>query len=123
MITITEEMAERGGICPECGKFFRPNGIGPEDIPELTTVLDKLPSSALLRYGARFHDWMYHLGVLWGPRELADLVMYWKNEAIIAEKGKWWNRWYYRAANLRNYQIVREFGWKFWNKNGCKERN
>jgi len=120
MIVITERMAERGGICPVCQKWFRPNGIGPTDVKELVTVLNELPSSHLLRYGANWHDWAYHLGPAWGTRDEADLMMFLKNEDIIAKKGKWWNRWFYRAANQRNYQIVRELGWKFWSANGCK---
>jgi hypothetical protein len=120
MIFLSEMLVQKGGICPICGKYFRPNGVGPSDIPELTTVLDNLPSSILLRYGSNFHDWAYHLGPAWGTREDADFLMYAKNEAIITEKGNWWNRWLYRIANKRNYMAVREFGWKFWNENWCK---
>jgi hypothetical protein len=113
-------MAERGGICPVCKKWYRPNGVGPSDLPELTRVLDNLPSSGLLRYGANWHDWSYHIGVNWGSRMEADILMFEKNEEIIDKKGTWWNRWFYRWANERNYRAVRDFGAKFWNENGCK---
>ena len=120
MIYISENLALNGGVCPVCGKIYKPNGVGPSDLPELTTFLNELPSSSLLRYGAAFHDWAYHLGPAWGSRINADLLMYSKNEFIIKEKGKWWNRWFYNWANKRNYIAVREFGEPFWNKNGCK---
>ena len=45
MIFITEDIAEQGGNCPVCGKLFRPNGVGPQNIPELTSVLNALPTS------------------------------------------------------------------------------
>jgi hypothetical protein len=123
MIEITEDLAKRGGYCPNCGEWFRPNGVGPTDIKELATVLNQLPSSSVLKYGSNFHDWYYHIGIAWGTRDEADLEMFLKNEYIINKKCNWWfTRWYYRSANQRNYLFVREFGWKFWNKNGCKKK-
>ena len=80
MIKLTEIMVLNGFICPVCGKFFKPNGVGPESAPKLTKLLNKLPSSHVLRYGAYWHDSAYHLGKNWGSREDADLLMYEKNE-------------------------------------------
>lgn len=119
MIEITEEMAAKGGICPVCGKEYVPNGVGPDSIPELTTVLDNLPSSHLLRYGANWHDWFFHLGDKWGTQEDADRIMYELNEKQISLKCSWWNAWYYRIMNKRNYVFVRKFGHNFWGKDGC----
>jgi len=119
MIDITEETAQKGGLCPICGKYFQPNGIGPMSIPKISTMLDKLPSSHLLRYGANFHDWYFHLGENWGTQEEADNMMFDLNEIKIREKCKWWNAWYYRVMNKRNYYFVREFGHNFWGKDGC----
>lgn len=118
MITVTKEMAEKGGVCPICGRFFKPNGVGGEgDI--LTPIIDNLPSSSVLRFGCNFHDWFFHLGNNWGTREQADKMMYELNEKQISLKCKWWNAWYYRIMNYRNYIAVRKFGHRFWDKDGC----
>lgn len=119
MFDITEQIAQHGGLCPVCGKYFQPNGVGPMSIPMISTALDKLPSSHLLRYGANFHDWLYHLGTAWGSRLQADDMMFNLNELRIRQKARWWNAWYYRAMNRRNYVFVREFGDQFWNDKGC----
>ena len=119
MIEITERMALQGGICPCCKKFFRPNGVGPDAIPELTTVLNKLPSSSILKHGANFHDWAYHLGTLWGCRESADLLFYEKNEEKIKRECSIFTAWFYRIMNKRNYLFVKELGQTFWDQNGC----
>ncbi len=122
MITVTEEMAARGGLCPVCGHQFRPNGVGPTDIKELATALNSLPSSHVLKYGANWHDWAYHLGRAFGSREQADDLMLTKNREKIGRLHRSWieKQWLY-AMNYRNYYAVRVFGSKFWNKKGCKD--
>lgn len=119
---LTEEMAQKGGTCPSCGKMFRPNGVGPEDVEVLRSMLDNLPSSHLLRYGANYHDWYYHLGPKYATREHADLLMWSINKWYIEEKASWWNAWYYRIMNKRNYLFVREFGGMFYNDEGCENQ-
>jgi hypothetical protein len=89
----------------------------------LATVLDNLPSSHLLRYGANYHDWAYHMGDLWGSRLEADNLMVEKNEEKIKRECSVFTTWFYRAMNRRNYLFVREFGSSFWGKDGCKEKN
>lgn len=118
---ITEEMAIKGGNCPCCGSFFRPNGVGPSDSKTLATMLNALPSSSVLRYGANYHDWAYHMGKYWGTRINADILMLMKNEEAI-RKLPWWYRWYYRAANKRNYAFVRAMGAEHWDRDDCKPR-
>jgi hypothetical protein len=120
MIKITEGLASKGGHCPVCGRFFRPNGVGPQSYETLSSVLNWLPSSSILRYGANFHDWYFHLGSNWGTQEYADKIMFELNEKEIKRRCKWFNSWYYRLANKRNYLFVREFGHNYWDKDGCK---
>jgi hypothetical protein len=116
---ISEYMALRGGKCPSCGRFFRPNGVGPEDNAALSSLLSKLPSDHILRYGANFHDWAYHMGSDWGTREDADLLMLQKNRQEILRKVAVWSRWFYYAMNYRNYWAVRIGGKKHFNSKGC----
>ena len=120
MIFITEDLAQQGGSCPVCGKMFRPNGIGPQDIPELATMLNNLPTSHVLKYGCNFHDWGYHFGGSDKARKEADDLMYAKNKWKIGAYVKWYSRPFYHAANYRNYWFVRTFGAKFFGKDGCK---
>jgi len=122
MIFITEDIAEQGGNCPVCGKLFRPNGVGPQNIPELTSVLNALPTSHVLRYGANFHDWLYHIGKTEADRKAADELMYAKNKWKIGVCVKYYKRAFYHAANYRNYLFVRWFGKKFFYKDGCKPK-
>ena len=89
MIEISEYLAQNGGLCPICLKFIKPNGVGPSDCETLTTVLDNLPSSHLLRWGANFHDVAYHMGDNFGTRQEADDLFLKKNQEIIAKKCKW----------------------------------
>lgn len=115
---ITEDLASNGGLCPCCKKFFRPNGVGGEG-SILTPIIDNLPSSHILRYGANYHDWFFHMGDKWGTQKEADRIMYELNEKQISLKCKWWNAWYYRIMNKRNYLAVRKFGHNFWGKDAC----
>jgi hypothetical protein len=128
---ISEDLALNGGVCPKCGKFFKPNGVGPANNKILTTFFDNLPSSHLLRYGANFHDWYYKLGRnIYDPshpaysnrelcRKLADDIFYKKNQEIISKKCKWYDTWFYQLMNKRNYLVVREFGEKHFSFYGC----
>lgn len=122
MIFITDNLAQQGGNCPVCGKEFTPNGIGPQDIPELTSVLNSLPTSHILRYGANFHDWLYHIGTTEADRKAADDLMFAKNRWKIGVCVKWYNRPFYHISNYRNYLFVRAFGKKFFYKDGCKPK-
>ena len=119
MIFITDNLAQMGGECPVCGRVFRANGIGPSDIPELTSVLNALPTSSVLRYGANWHDWLYHIGKTEADRKAADELMYAKNKWKIGVCVKWYSRPFYHAANYRNYWFVRTFGAKFFGKDNC----
>lgn len=119
MIFITDDLAQQGGSCPVCGKMFRPNGIGPTAIPELATMLNNLPTSHVLKYGANFHDWGYHFGGSDKARKEADELMYAKNRWKIGACVKWYKRAFYHAANYRNYLFVRAFGAKFFGKDNC----
>ena len=120
-LNITEEMASKGFQCPVCGQFFRGNGLGPSDIPELTTALNSLPSSHVLKYGANYHDIAYHLGPAWGSRKDADDLMLSKNKEKIGRLHRsWLEKQWLHAMNYRNYWAVRAFGSKFWNEKGCK---
>jgi hypothetical protein len=119
ILVVTDKMANEGGICPVCAKFFIPNGVGPVSLPQLTTVLNNLPSSHILRHGARYHDWYYHFAGNWGERKDADLIMYRLNEAEIKKKCEWYNAWFYNAMNYRNYIFCRIFGEKIWNLKDC----
>ena len=119
MIFITEDLAQQGGSCPVCGKFFRPNGIGPTSTPELATMLNNLPTSHVLKYGANFHDWGYHFGGGVNDRKAADELMFSKNKWKIGSCVKWYSRPFYHAANYRNYLFVRAFGAKFFGKDNC----
>lgn len=116
--TVTSKMAAKGGVCPVCKKFFKPNGVGGEgDI--LTPIIDNLPSSSVLRYGCNFHDWFYHLADNWGSRKEADEAMYNYNKQYIAIKLSGFTKIYHNICNYRNYLAVRTFGQKFWNQNDC----
>ena len=119
MVFLSENLAKNGGTCPVCGQFFRPNGIGPMDDKMLSSMLNSLPSSHVLKFGANYHDWFFHWGDKWGKQETADIIMFEINEKQISLKCKWWNAWYYRIMNKRNYLFVREFGHNFWGKDGC----
>ncbi len=119
MVVITEEMATKGGVCPICGKFFKPNGVGPMDSKTLTTILNKIPSSSILRYGANYHDWAYHIGKRFGSRRKADMLMYQMNKIKIDKECNWLTAWYYHAANKRNYIFVRRFGESAYDHDGC----
>lgn len=120
---ITKQMANNGGNCPVCGKFIRPNGVGPDDTPELTTILNNLPSNHLLKYGANFHDWFYHIGGSDVDRYVADLTMFFLNKDLIRERCRWYSSWFYHLMNYRNYLFVREFGSNFFGKDGCNSQN
>lgn len=112
-------MAEKGGICPICGRFFKPNGVGGEgDI--LTPIIDNLPSSSVLRYAARYHDWFYHLADNWGTRKQADDEMFKLNKQYINEYCCGLYKLFYHAMNYRNWLAVRAFGQKFWDQEDCK---
>lgn len=116
--TVTEDMAKKGGACPVCKKFFKPNGVGGEgDI--LTPIIDNLPSSSILRYGCNFHDWFYHLRDNWGTREQADNEMYRLNKVKINKDISWYKKPFYHAMNYRNWLGVKIFGQKFWDKMDC----
>ena len=119
-IVVTDEMAYKGGICVICGKYYTPNGIGPVCLPQLTTVLNNLPSSHILRHGARYHDWYYHFADNWGKRSDADLIMYRLNQMEIDKKCQWYNAWFYNAMNYRNYIFCRMFGETIWKQKDCK---
>jgi hypothetical protein len=119
---ISEDDAKTGCICPFCHHYVKSNGLGPENNKALTRVLSFLPSTSVLVYGARFHDFCYHYGPYWGTREEADLLMYQKNEEEINRKCRWYSRWWYRRRNLQNYQAVREFGESSYNAKGCDGR-
>ena len=122
MFEISEGLAQFGGNCPICGKYFLPSGVGPEDVPALNTALNNLPSSHILRYGANYHDFAYHMGSLWGTRLQADRLMLSKNKQKIKSlKMGWLKSMFYYTMNQRNYYAVRMFGGKFWNSKGCKE--
>jgi hypothetical protein len=120
MVFLSEKLAQNGGYCPVCGNFFRPNGVGPQDDRMLSSMLSLLPSSHILKFGANYHDWFFHLGKNWGSQEQADYMMFTLNEVKIREKCKWWNAWYYRTMNKRNYLFVREFGHNYWDKDNCR---
>jgi hypothetical protein len=117
---ITEDLASRGGLCPFCKKYFRPNGIGPIKWQVLAHVLNSLPSSHCLKYGANFHDWAYHLAENFGTRLEADRLMLEKNKEFIDKYCIGLNRFFYHAMNYRNYWAVRAFGNKIWNQKDCK---
>lgn len=120
MVDITKTMAEFGGICPVCKKRFKPNGVGGKGDP-LTPILQKLPTSSVLKIGANYHDWAYHLGPNWGTREDADRLMLEHNRLAIAKFCEWWQKPFYHLANYRNYYAVRKFGNKFWNRDDCNQ--
>lgn len=116
---ISEDLALNGGVCPKCGRYFRANGVGPKDNQMLTSMLNALPSSHILKYGAGYHDWMYHFGGAEEDRKFADDVMFLKNEERIKEKIPGYQRWFYHACNWRNYIMVRTFGKKHFGKDNC----
>jgi len=127
-IVISETMAKNGGICPICGHFFKPNGLGPKRGKFITALLSLLPSTQILSYGANYHDWYYHIGKVDNKydsewfREIADGIFYRKNEEIIKEKAPFYLRPYLRLMNKRNYFFVRKFGKSYFNKFGCKQK-
>ena len=127
---ISESMAKKGGICPHCKKFIRANGVGPDDFPALTSMLNKLPSSHVLKYGANFHDIYYHLGTnivksgyisAYDAQAIADLLMFEKNKLNIKRVCKFYSRPFYYAMNYRNYLFVRIFGHRFFGDKNCKK--
>jgi hypothetical protein len=123
MFEIPEGLALFGGNCPLCGKYYTTNGVGTSELPVLTSVLNSLPSSHILRYGAAFHDWAFHMGGSWGTRKQADDLMLSKNRERIAYlKLGWIKSSFYYTMNWRNYLAVRLFGGKFWNEKGCKSQ-
>jgi hypothetical protein len=118
---ISDKLADEGGNCPLCGTHLERGKLGPNDVPVLTPVLNNLPSSHILSYGARRHDIAYHAGSLWGTRRQADDLMLDKNRERIAYlKLGWIKSSFYYTMNWRNYWAVRLFGAKFWNEKGCK---
>ena len=120
MVFLSENLAQNGGVCPVCGQFFRPNGVGPMDDKMLSSMLNSLPSSHVLKFGANYHDWAYHLGPAWGSRADADRLMFVVNDREINRKCSWWNAWYYRLMNHRNFVFVEKSGGNYWDKDGCK---
>lgn len=71
MIIITEQMAERGGICEIC-KIPITNGIGPSGMPLVTEFLHMFPSSHVFFEAGNFHDVLYHKGCTENDRLSAD---------------------------------------------------
>lgn len=122
-IIISDLMATRGAKCPFCGRYFKPNGTGPESSPKLTKWLKKLPSDHILRYGSLFHDWAYHIGGKRFTRLQADKLMLDKNIEKINQECKWWNKWFFLTMNRRNYYMVRMFGEPSYNKEGCSHEH
>lgn len=121
MFKISEELAERGGNCPLCGKYLKRGELGPSDVPIITSALSALPTTHVLSYGARYHDVAYHMGTSWGTRLQADNLFLDKNKEKIASLAcNIFSKFALHAANYRNYWAVRCFGAKFWDEGGCK---
>lgn len=119
-VEITEDMALNGDFCPVCKRLFISNGVGGKG-NFLTPIIDNLPSSSALRYGCKFHDWCYHLADNWGTRLEADKLMLAKNKWFIEKYCTGLQKYFYHAANYRNYIAVRIFGRKFWDQEDCRE--
>jgi len=129
---ISDHFAANGGLCPHCKKQIRANGVGPDDFPALTSMLNKLPSSHILKYGANFHDIYYHLGTnvlktgfisAKDAQRRADKIMFRKNQDHIKKTCKVWARPFYYSMNYRNYLFVKMFGHRFFGDKNCEDNS
>jgi hypothetical protein len=116
---IDDNLAFNGGICPKCGKYFKPNGVGPKKLENISTIIGMLPSSHILRRGASYHDWYYHIGGNDVDRYEADNLMLRINMTDIKNKCSLFTAWWYRICSRRNYDIVRKYGADYFGKDGC----
>lgn len=105
-------------VCPICNKDVT-NGVGPSDLPEVTKVLNNLPSSHIFRGAADWHDLRYHLGYTEWDRKKADDKFYKDMLEAIDSNCSWYSRGFYRLQASRNYWFVRKFGKSFFNYQGC----
>ena len=111
-------MEEAPKVCPFCLNDVT-NGIGPSDLPEVTKLLNNLPSSHVFRSAADWHDYLYHLGATEDNRCDADHIFYDYMLEAVEEKCVWFSKWWYRLQAKRNFIAVREFGGNFFNYKGC----
>jgi hypothetical protein len=116
-------MSVYNGICPKCKQKIA-NGVGPEAIPELTKILNDLPSSHVFRDAADDHDVRYHYlggGKMNGElkRRYADDCFFNDMMSAIELKCHWYSKWWYRLQAKRNFSAVREFGNNFYSYEGC----
>ena len=111
-------MEDAPKVCPYCLKDVT-NGIGPSDLPEVTTLLNNLPSSHIFRKAADWHDYLYHIGYSEFHRRAADEYFYNLMFRAVDENCRWYLRGWYRLQAKRNFWFVSKFGESFFNYAGC----
>lgn len=111
-------LLEAPKVCPICGIDVT-NGVGPEKLPEVTKLLNNLPSSHLFRKAADWHDYGYHIGYREVDRQTADEFFYRAMLEAIHQECSWYSRCWYRLQAYRNFLFVRKFGRHFFNYKGC----
>lgn len=109
-------------VCPYCLQDVT-NGVGPSDLPEVTKLLNDLPSSHLFRKAADWHDYGYHLGYSEIHRKIADEFFLADMLAAVNESCRWYSRGWYRLQAYRNYWFVKKYGGNFFNYKGCGQKN
>jgi hypothetical protein len=111
-------MEDAPNICPYCLNDVT-NGVGPSNLPEVTELLNNLPSSHIFRKAADWHDYFYHLGYSEFHRRAADEYFYSLMLTAVDENCAWYLRPWYRLQAYRNYWFVGKFGSAFFNYAGC----
>ena len=114
-------MEDAPKVCPHCLQDVT-NGIGPDDLPEVTKLLNNLPSSHIFRLAADWHDFGYHIGYKEDHRQMIDETYLQHMIFSINKSFSWYLRGWYRLQAYRNYWCVRQFGSKFFNYDGCPKK-
>lgn len=112
---LTRDMVLNGGTNPLTGKFFKPNGTGPESVFGSKILGDGVrelikrfsPVDRYKQVGVGAHDWLYELAFLC-TRKTADRIMGEINEIERDVKNQ--DSWVFEASRKVRYFFVSRFG-------------
>ena len=100
----------KGGLCPICGLYFKPNGTGPEGDKFTHWALNLMPWDDILNeLAVPMHDWRCHIGAHEYNLSFNETTQEFRKnvrEAVYRwVKKRWWRRWLYKPCFSRLDEI------------------
>ena len=120
----------KGGLCPLCGTYFKPNGTGPDGDKFTHWALRLMPWDDILQeLAVPLHDWRCHVGAHEFNLSFKDTTAEFRKnvmEAVIKWcRKRWWRRWLYKPCFSRLDEIYAyavgktEAGREAYDQNSC----